>query len=59
MSPKKEPRVATPARKQDESSKAQSMESKVQIEGLLDFSFVEVAVERVVVNGGRSSLSCS
>ena len=47
------------APRQEESSKAQSLENKVQIGDLLDFSFVEVAVERRVGLNIRSSLACS
>ena len=50
--PKEEPRKDAPTRKGGESSKAQSVaqpvENKVRVEDLLDFSFVEVAVDRRV-----------
>jgi hypothetical protein len=47
-------------RNEDEASEAQAIKSKVEIEDLLDFSFVELLVARgrVVING-RSSLACS
>jgi hypothetical protein len=54
-----EPRRDAPEPKQDESSEARSVENTMQIEGLLDFSFVEEVFQRVVINGARAGLSCS
>jgi hypothetical protein len=54
-----EPHRDAPEPKQDESSEARSVENTMQIEGLLDFSFVEEVFQRVVINGARAGLSCS
>lgn len=57
---KEESRKDVPPRKGDKVAAAQPAENRVQIEELLDFSFVEVTAERrVALANLRTGLSCS